>query len=251
MHAAPDRPQRSGALHVYVQISPNLPVLVLAPLPPLVDDGGMTMSDVSVDSVSHAEPGRWLTIQEAARHLSVSERTVYRRADRGLLQRRTHPDGRVEVWVTDAPLTEVSDVSPDTVSQERAVILVDRVSAAVSRQLESLTVEIAASRERVEVLARENGALTERLAGLQRELTAVRQMSDDDRQRLTAERDAAREALAAAHSPESPPDAPTATPDAGTATAPRVVFSWPLWRWYAALFVVAALLALLLTFRAL
>jgi hypothetical protein len=145
------------------------------------------MSDVSPDSVSQAgqaEAGRWLSIQDAARQLSVSERTIYRRADRGQLQRRTLPDARVEVWVPDAELTETSDVSADTVNQERAVLLVDRVSLAVTRQLEALTVELAAGRERIEALARENGALAERSAGLERELMAVRQASDADRQHL-------------------------------------------------------------------
>lgn len=147
-------------------------------------------------------PGEWFSILDAARHLSVSERTVYRRADRGQLRRRTLPDGRVEVMVPLTPRPDVSDVPSDIDSQERAVTLVDRVSAAVSRQLESLTVELAASRERIEVLAWENGTLTERVAGLERELTDVRQMADSDRQRLTAERDAA---LA----PEPPQEGPT------------------------------------------
>jgi hypothetical protein len=54
------------------------------------------------------------------------------------------------------------------------------VSAAVSRQIESLTVKLAASRERIEVLARENGTLTERVAGPERELTGVLQVADAD-----------------------------------------------------------------------
>jgi chromosome segregation ATPase len=97
--------------------------------------------------------------------------------------------------VPDAGLTDASDVSDDTVSQERAVLLVDRVSAAVTRQLEAMTVELAASRERIEALARENGTLAERVAGLERELSGVRQLSDDDRQRLIAELEVARAEL--------------------------------------------------------
>src|SRR4051794_29854909 len=118
------------------------------------------MSVIVGEPVNPDTPGEWLTIQDAARHLSVSERTVYRRADRGQLRRRTLSDGRVEVFV---PLTDASTPdshTSDNDSQERAVLLVDRVSVAVSRQLESLTVELAASRDRIEVLARENGTLS-------------------------------------------------------------------------------------------
>jgi len=190
--------------------------------PPPRTLAAMTVSDVSVDGVSHAEAGRWLSIQEAAHHLAISERTIYRRADRGQLRRQTLSDGRVEVWVpADAESGEAGirhDVSPDTVGQERAVLLVDRVSAAVSRQLEALTVELAASRERIEALARENGVLSERSAALERELTAVRQVSDADRDRvagLERVRDAAmahaaeleaRLEAAAERPPESQPD---------------------------------------------
>src|SRR3954469_961167 len=101
------------------------------------------MSVIVGEPVNPDTPGTWLTIQDAARHLSVSERTVYRRADRGLLRRRTLPDGRVEVFVPLTAPSDVSDAASDTDSHERAVLLVDRVSVAVSRQLESLTVELA------------------------------------------------------------------------------------------------------------
>ena len=50
--------------------------------------------------------GRWMTIQDAARHLSVSERTIFRRVERGQLGKRTHQDGHAEVWV---PLTAGAD----------------------------------------------------------------------------------------------------------------------------------------------
>ena len=169
------------------------------------------MSVIVGEPVNPDTPGEWLTIQDAARQLSVSERTVYRRADRGQLQRRTLTDGRVEVFVPLTVPTEVSDAVSDTDSQERAVLLVDRVSAAVSRQLESLIVELAASRDRIEVLARENGTLSERLVGVERELTGVRQLADADCQRLTDERDAARADLAAAQATVTSLEAQNAT----------------------------------------
>lgn len=216
------------------KISPKCPTLTLVRKWPIAYPDAM--SDVSYDSVSQPEAGRWLTIQEAAHHLSVSERTIYRRADSGKLLRQTHPDGRVEVWIPDAPLTEPSDVSPDSVSQERAVILVDRVSAAVSRQLEALTVELTASRERIEVLARENGMLGERVVGLERELTDVRQLSDDDRHRLTAELATARAALLAQEDTQArlqALEALTVAPTVSAPTEPSVPLPgfWVRWRW--------------------
>jgi hypothetical protein len=205
------------------------------------------MSDVSADSVSQpgqAEAGRWLSIQDAAHQLSVSERTIYRRADRGQLQRRTLPDARVEVWVPDAELTAVSDVSADAVSQERAVLLVDRVSQAVTRQLEALTVELAASRERIEVLARENGTLTERSVGLERELATVRQASDADRQRiqdleaelredrgcLTAELAAARATVDELRAAQAQQEAYQTAAAAGTPARASASLPAPWWR---------------------
>lgn len=197
------------------------------------------MSVIVGEPVTPDDPGEWFSIQEAARHLSVSERTVYRRADRGQLRRRTLPDGRVEVMVPLTRRPDVSDVPSDIDSQERAVTLVDRVSAAVSRQLESLTVELAASRERIEVLARENGTLGERVLGLERELTDVRQVADSDRQRLTSERDAA---LVAAQAQQEVPTAVEPAPASVEPHAPWMRRYWPLALTVAGFVVLVALL---------
>jgi septal ring factor EnvC (AmiA/AmiB activator) len=199
------------------------------------------MSVIVGEPVTPDAHGEWRSIQDAARHLSVSERTVYRRADRRQLRRRTLSDGRVEVFVPMTVPTDVSDIPSDIDSQERAVTLVDRVSAAVSRQLESLTVELSASRERIEALARENGTLSERLLGLQRELTDVRQMADIDRQRLTAERDAL---LTAQAKQEAQPELASMAATHNTRKI-RLASLWRLWPAVLTL-VVALLLAVLL-----
>jgi hypothetical protein len=133
---------------------------------------------IDADADRQPDDGRWLTIQEAARHLSVSERTIFRRAERGQLSRRTRPDGHVEVWVALTPDDGVSRQSADADGQERALILVERFGEAVSRQVAPLVAELAAGRERIAELARENGQLQERVATLERELSVARQMAD-------------------------------------------------------------------------
>ena len=135
------------------------------------------MSVIVNDSDSQPA-GRWLSIQEAARHLSVSERTIYRRADRGQLRRRSHQDGHVEVWVPPTAGGDMSDAASDIDSQARALALVDRLGEAVSRQVAPLMAELTTSREQIADLARENGRLQEQVAALERELTAVRQVTD-------------------------------------------------------------------------
>jgi hypothetical protein len=86
--------------------------------------------------------------------------------------------------------------------------------------------ELAASRERIEVLARENGTLGERVVGLERELTAVRQLSDVDRQRLTDELTAVRATIASLAaltlSVPEPSEQPGASEPEPEAPAPRI-----------------------------
>ena len=175
------------------------------------------MSVIVGEPVTADVPGDWRSIQDAARHLSVSERTVYRRADRGQLRRRTLPDGRVEVFVPVAVPTDTSDATSDNDSHERAALLVDRVSVAVSRQLETLTVELTASRERIEALARENGTIGERLA------------------RVTEERDAARAELEVLRQALAAPQRPVEAPGASEPPEPTTEPAAPWWRWIALL----------------
>ncbi len=103
--------------------------------------------------------------------------------------------------------------------QERAVLLVDRVSTAVTRQLEALTVELAASRERIEALARENGAL-------EREVALVRQVSDADQRWLQAELDQARARIAELERPPEPAPDPFSQP---ISPSPNAAPWWRRW----------------------
>jgi len=117
------------------------------------------MSVIVGEPVTVDEPGAWLSIQDAARHLSVSERTIYRKADQGKLRRRTRQDGRVEVFVPMTPPSDKSDESSDNGSQPSALLLVEHLTMALTRQADSFNAELAASRQRIEDLARENGRL--------------------------------------------------------------------------------------------
>jgi hypothetical protein len=137
------------------------------------------MSAIHGELFTPDEPGEWVTIQQAARRLRIEERVLRRRVTRGDFPSRTHADGRQEVFLPDE---ENQDTSPDEPEQwvdpERTIDLVDRMSLAVTRQLDAMTVELAASRDRVESLARENGMLTERVSGLERELSSTKEMAE-------------------------------------------------------------------------
>ena len=90
-----------------------------------------------------------MTIQKAAHHRSVSERTIFRRVERGGLGKRSHHDGHAEVWAPlsagPAPAGQCPDVDSDSVGHERALILVDRLGGAVSRQLAPALAALSAS----------------------------------------------------------------------------------------------------------
>jgi len=153
------------------------------------------MSDTSDDTVGQVEAGGWMTVPQAALNYRKSTKTIERWVEAGRLQK--HPTARpVQVWVPGLGVVGgMSDVSDDTVGpDERAVVLAERVTDAVGRQVVPILAALERSEERARTLERENGTLVERVAGLERELVAVRQTSDTDRQRLTAELEAALEA---------------------------------------------------------
>jgi excisionase family DNA binding protein len=179
---------------------------------------------IDADADRQPDDGRWLTIQEAARYLSVSERTIFRRTERGQLRRRSRVDGHVEVWAPLTPDAGVSRQSADADGQERALLLVERVGEAVSRQVAPLVAELAAGRERIAELARENGRLQERAVTLERELSAARRMADSV---MTAPKDP---------EPAPAPKPRPPTPDGRPAEndSPSESFSAPWWRrWWA------------------
>jgi hypothetical protein len=158
------------------------------------------MSDIVSDSVGPSEAGAWLALEDAARFLRVTVRTLDRR---GLPKRRL-PGHPTEVWVAgaDDTVSDVTETSDGHIGRddERAIALSERVSDVVGRQMAPLLAELATSRQRIEDLARENG-------------------------RLTAENEALRAAQAALEAPTAtePPEPTTDAP------APRW---WRWWRWW-------------------
>ena len=154
------------------------------------------MSDVVSDSVGPSEAGAWLSLEDAARFLRVTVRTVDRR---GLPKRRL-PGRPTEVWVAgvDDSGSDVTETSDGHIGHgdERAIVLSERVSDVVGRQMAPLLTELAASRQRIEDLARENGLLTAQLA-------------------------TANERIAALAAPQQPVDAPTAPEPPISSPMPR------------------------------
>jgi excisionase family DNA binding protein len=205
-----------------------------------------SMADMAADNGGQPEAGRWVTYEDAARRLRISLRTVERWVKDGKLRRGQPIGGRAVVWVADMDGGHEAAMAADSDGQERAVLLVDRVSLAVSRQLEAVTAQLATVTERNEVLARENGRLMERVAGAEREIALVRHVADADRQRaeaLEAERDAVRLELEAVRAQISTLDASGAAGSADPTTEPSTSPGAPWWRrwraWLAAGLVVA------------
>jgi len=131
------------------------------------------MSVIVGEPVTADDPGAWLSIQDAARHLSVSKRTIYRKADQGKLRRRARQDGRVKVFVPMTPQSDKSDESSDNGSQPSSLLPLEHLTPALTRQAESFNAELTASRQRIEDLARENGRLSAELAAAQAKMDTL------------------------------------------------------------------------------
>jgi hypothetical protein len=125
------------------------------------------MSDSVSDSVGPAEAGAWLPLEEAARVLGVTVRTI----DRRKLPKRRLAGRPAEVWVAgasdDVSETSETDVGQESAPDERVVSLSERVSDVVGRQMVPILAELRESRLAIERLASENGALRERVAMLE------------------------------------------------------------------------------------
>jgi hypothetical protein len=120
--------------------------------------------------------GVWLSPREAQAALGIGERTLFRRIQRGHLQRHQRADGRVEVWVPSArpsPTVPETDTDGQTPTDQaaRALAVVDRLNAAVAQQVTPLLAELATARQELVQLARENGQLQERVTALEARLT--------------------------------------------------------------------------------
>jgi hypothetical protein len=132
------------------------------------------MSDIVSDGVGPSEAGAWLSLEAAARFLGVTVRTV----DRRNLPKRRLSGRPTEVWVAgaDDSVSDVTETSDGHIGHddERAIALSERVSDVVGRQMAPLLAELAASRQRIEDLARENGLLTAQIVSANECIAALR-----------------------------------------------------------------------------
>ena len=118
----------------------------------------------------------------------------------------------------DDDVSDVTETSDGHIGHddERAIALSERVSDVVGRQVAPLLAELAASRQRIEDLARENGLLTAQLA-------------------------TANERIGALTAPQQPAEAYTAPEPAEPTPEPPTPLSrlLALWRWLVLVLVVA------------
>jgi hypothetical protein len=172
------------------------------------------MQDATAGSQDPSVAG--YSLQEAAALLGIGINTLRRRIAAGQIrgEQVQRPQGyvwRVYLEGRHTPMEPTSDPpnqeAPGSLPHPpapaaQAEALAALVQATLTPVLTPLVAELAASRAMIErqadelgTVKRENGTLTERVAGLERELLNVPRRSDEERQRLTAELEAARAAL--------------------------------------------------------
>jgi hypothetical protein len=127
-------------------------------------DWEQTASTSSPASDETADDGAWVPRLEAARILSISERTLDRRLTRHLLPRRQRLDGTVEVFLTAEQLTRQR---PDEDASAKALVLMERFNAALAQQTQPLVETIRSQAEELGRLREQNAALTRQLAAQQ------------------------------------------------------------------------------------
>jgi hypothetical protein len=135
----------------------------------------MTVTD---DSDRQAEAGEWLSVTDAMTRLRVSERTLRRHLANGRIDKRTRPDGRLEVWVSGAAGATDTGQSPandrragENDQLERSIVLVERFNLAVHDQVVPILNQLDAAHQRIADLSRENGRLEAELAEARRRLS--------------------------------------------------------------------------------
>lgn len=69
----------------------------------MTDDDGQA---VEGEIVGPEGDGQWLPVPAAQVILGIPQKTLYRRAERGKIPSRKNADGRIEVWVSNAPPQE-------------------------------------------------------------------------------------------------------------------------------------------------
>jgi excisionase family DNA binding protein len=196
--------------------------------------------DVAEDATDHATTphdvtSRYATVREAAEIMGVSSETIRRMIRDGRLrgQKVHRPQGT-------AFLVEMSDVTVEATPDAARDVTAGRHNVTDGASLSpALLAAEAWARGVVE-------PLTRTIVEQQHQLVTQAETIGT----LRAERDAARAELAAAHTPESPPEAPTATVAAEPASKPLRLF-FPLWdRWWPLLpgFGMALILALVFIF---
>lgn len=154
----------------------------------------MTMSDDSQRHDTDAQAGEWVALPDAMRRLAVSQRTLFRRIARGQLQRRTGPNGRVEVWLTLTDGTVTSDDSQrhdaEAEQVERGLALVERFNLAVSQQVAPLLEMVREQQAVNSAQAEELGRLRERVAYLEHQLSVSVPRVAGDTLPVSADREA-------------------------------------------------------------
>lgn len=113
-----------------------------------------------------AEAGAWLDVAQACTHLGITERTLFRRVNRGEIQRQILPGRRSEFWI---PGGTRQEVSPDTPQDEpRGMLALRDLYEAIltsSRQEQALLIEeLTRSRQQLTEQAEEIGRLKAELA---------------------------------------------------------------------------------------
>ncbi len=169
-----------------------------------------------------------ITVEDAARLLGKSQRTVYRYAEQGRLVVHDTPHGKLfERGAVEALAAELN-ITPQLVQPVTELVPLSDMLAELHRKDDQL----AAAHEKLQAAAHENGRLRERLDMQQRALTDAdmtrQRVIDLERQnaQLQAELEAARQLTQHTPAPSEPAPDAEPTPQAADQPAKRV----PWWR---------------------
>ncbi|HEY1292771.1 MAG TPA: hypothetical protein VGJ60_06830 [Chloroflexota bacterium] len=121
-----------------------------------------------------AEIGEWVSVKDAAARLHITERSVFRRLEKGVLKKRANPDGSIMVLLTGQDAVIAEDMTESEPASQPGPEPQVALALGVMHSLQTFGLtrerELAERDERIASMAEEIGRLREQLAWLRRPL---------------------------------------------------------------------------------
>lgn len=120
------------------------------------------------------EIGEWVNVKDAAARLGITERSIFRRLEKGVLKKRANPDGSILVLLTGQDAV-IADVMPEPESasappSDASAGLAMHVMHSLFQGSETFRIELRERDDTIARLSEELGRLKEQLAWHRRPL---------------------------------------------------------------------------------